>query len=154
MVTVATRRKCAGQKVDKWWPDGEGGPIYHAPGECYWQYKNCLTLDLSLLSTAVFYGIFHARASFVPRAILILLFTTFDTKNSEIIEVVAAAPETLRKIHRWRRCPSSRASIWPGSEKRIKLFSHETSWDSPTRGIWCFLATARLVIVTSDRSEI
>jgi len=93
MATVATRRKCVGQKVDKWWPDGEGGPIYHAPGECYWQCKNCLTLDLAFLSlsTAVFPQYIPEPEPPPLRAILILLFSTFDTRNSEIIEVVAVA---------------------------------------------------------------
>lgn len=90
MATVATRRKCVRQKVDKWWPDAEGGPIYHAPGECYWQCKNCLTLDLASLSRPLSSpGIFLRPSLF--RAILILLSSTFDTRNSEIIEVVAAA---------------------------------------------------------------
>lgn len=51
------------------------------------------------LSTAVFPGIFRAP-SLLRRAILILLSATFDTRNFEIIEVVAVAPETLRKIRR------------------------------------------------------
>lgn len=45
------RNESMGQKVDKWWLDSKGGPIYHAPGECYWQCKNSLTLDSSSSSS-------------------------------------------------------------------------------------------------------
>lgn len=130
MATVATRRKCVGQKVDKWWPDGEGGPIYHAPGECYWQCKNCLTLDLAFLSLdrclPPVYS--RARASSVPRdphsSFLDFRYEEFRDNRS-----CCRCPETLRKIRRWRRCPLAPAAA---PEKRIKLSSRETSWDSST----------------------
>lgn len=150
MATVATRRKCVGQKVDKWWPDGEGGPIYHAPGECYWQCKNCLTLDLTFLSlsTAVFPRYIPGPEPPPPRdphsSFLDFRYEEFRDNRS-----CCRCPETLRKIRRWRRC--SLAPV-PGPEKRIKLSSRETSWDSPICGTRCFLAVAQLVIVTSDRS--
>lgn len=50
------RNESMGQKVDKWWLDSKGGPIYHAPGECYWQCKNSLTLDLLLLLLLLPFG--------------------------------------------------------------------------------------------------
>lgn len=124
MATVATRRKCVGQKVDKWWPDGEGGLIYHAPGECYWQCKNCLTLDLAFLSLNRCLSSVYSRtrASFAlcdPHS----SFPDFRYEEFRDNRSCCRCPETLRKIRRWRRCPRTRTRIRK-NESNFALAKH------------------------------
>lgn len=76
------RNESVGQKVDKWWLDSKGAPIYHAPGECYWQWKNSLTLDLPFRGT-----LFPLLGYFLSIPSSCLFYRPSSSRHSSLISV-------------------------------------------------------------------